>query len=67
MTNSGLFAVHKIIKSFPNTRKVVKHIWRIHGKNLSGHGENAKRLLAYSPYTPRDIKLRIFLIPYGIC
>jgi hypothetical protein len=26
------------------------------GKNLCVHGEDAKRLLAYSPYTPRNKK-----------
>ncbi len=31
----------------------------IRGKNLCVHGEVAKRLLAYSPNTPRDIKVRI--------
>ncbi len=42
-----------------NVRKVFKHIWRIRGKNLCVHGEDAKRLLAYSPYTPRDIKVHM--------
>jgi hypothetical protein len=51
--NLGLFAVHK---SSPNARKVFKRIWRIRGKNLCVHREDANRLLAYSPYTPRDIK-----------
>jgi hypothetical protein len=31
----------------------------MHGKNLCVHGEDAKRLLAYSHTTPRDIKVRI--------
>ena len=31
----------------------------IGGKNLCVHGEDAKRLLAYSHNTPRDIKVRI--------
>jgi len=30
---------------------------QIRGKNLCVHGEEAKRLLAYSPNTPRDIKV----------
>ncbi len=44
-------------KSSLNTRIVFKHIQRIRGKNLCEHGEDAKRLLAYSPNTPRDIKV----------
>jgi hypothetical protein len=42
--------------SSPNVRKVFKRIWRIRGKNLCVHGEDTKRLLAYSPYTPRDLR-----------
>jgi hypothetical protein len=33
-------------------------IQRIRGKNLYIHGENAKRLSAYSPNKARDVKLR---------
>jgi hypothetical protein len=44
-------------KSSPNTQKVFKRIRRIRGKNLCGHGVDAKRLLAYSPNTPKDIKV----------
>jgi hypothetical protein len=29
----------------------------IRGKNLCVHGVDAKRLLTYSPYTPKDIKV----------
>ena len=29
------------------------------GKNLCVHGEDAKRILAYSPNTPKDIKVCI--------
>jgi hypothetical protein len=36
-------------KSSPNMRKVFKRIQRIRGKNLCVHGEDAKRLLTYSP------------------
>jgi hypothetical protein len=43
--------------SSPNTRKVFKRIRRIRGKNLCVHGEDAKRLLAYSPNTPKDINV----------
>jgi hypothetical protein len=46
-------------KSSPNTRKVFKRIRRICGKNLCVHGEDAKRLLAYFPNTPKDIKVCI--------
>jgi hypothetical protein len=63
MANWG-YLVYK--KSFPNTQKVFKHIWRIRGKNLYLHGEDAKRLLAYSPNMPKDIKLcisQLIIIP----
>jgi len=46
-------------KSSSNMRKVFKRIRRTPGKNLSVQGEEAKRLLAYSPNTPRDIKVCI--------
>ncbi len=46
-------------KLSPNARKVFKRIQRMHGKNLCIHGEDAKRLLAYSHTSPRDIKVRI--------
>ncbi len=42
----------RFTKSSPNAQKVFKRIRRIRGKNLCVHGEDAKRLLAYSPYTP---------------
>jgi hypothetical protein len=45
-----------------NTANVVcgtQNFLQIRGKNLCVNGENAKRLLAYSPNTPRDIKVRI--------
>ncbi len=51
---SGLFAV---IKSSPYARKVFKRIRRMRGKYLCVNGEDAKRLLAYSPNTPRDVKV----------
>jgi hypothetical protein len=35
------------------------HVRRIRGKNLCAYGEYSKKLLAYSPYAPRDIKLSI--------
>jgi hypothetical protein len=54
--NLGLM---RYTKSSLNARKVFKHIWRIREKNLCIHGEDAKRLLAYSPYTPGDIKVCI--------
>ncbi len=44
-------------KSSPNTRKVFKRIRRIRGKNLCVYGEDVKRLLTYSPNTPKDIKV----------
>jgi hypothetical protein len=44
----------------PNTWKVLKRIQRMRGKNLCVHGEDAKILLAYSPNTPKDIKVCIY-------
>jgi hypothetical protein len=49
----------RYIKWSPNTRKVFKRFWRVRGKNLCVHGEDAKRLLAYSPNTPKEIKVCI--------
>ncbi len=51
-------------KSSPNTRKVFKHIRRIRRKNLCAHGEDAKRLLTYSPNTPKDISFLKILSNY---
>jgi hypothetical protein len=42
-----------------NTRKVFKRIQRICGKNLCVHEVDAKRLLTYSPNTPKNIKVLI--------
>ncbi len=53
----GLFAVHKIVSEY---RKVFKLIRRMQGKNLCVHGVDAKRLLAYSPNTPKDIKVCMY-------
>jgi hypothetical protein len=47
--NVGLFAVHRIFSKYAD---------RIYAYNAV-HGEDAKRLLAYSPNTTRDIKVRI--------
>ncbi len=44
-------------KSSPYERKVFKHIRRMREKDLCVHGEDSKRLLAYSPNTPRDTKV----------
>ncbi len=54
-----LFAVYKIVSEY-STRKVFKRIGRMRGKNLCIHGEDAKRLLAYSPNTPKVIKVCIY-------
>ncbi len=51
---SGLFAVQKLS---PYTRKVFKRIRRMRGKDLCVNGEDAKRLSAYSPNMPRDVKV----------
>jgi hypothetical protein len=56
MSNQGYLRYTKLS---PNARNVFKRIRRMHGKNLCVHGEDAKRLLAYSHNTPRDIKVRI--------
>jgi hypothetical protein len=47
-----------------NTRKVIKRVCGICGKNLNVDGEEAKRLMEYSPNpnTPRDIELSISLL-----
>jgi hypothetical protein len=59
MENMANWGYLRYTKSSPNMRKVFKRIRRIRGKNLCVLGEDAKRLLAYSPNTPRDIKVRI--------
>jgi hypothetical protein len=46
-------------KSSPYARKVFKHIRRISGNDLHVYGDDAKRLFAYSPNRPRDIKVCI--------
>ncbi len=38
-------------------RKVFKRIRRMRGKDLCVNGEDAKSILAYSPNTPRDVKV----------
>ncbi len=50
----GLFAVNEIISEYA---EVFKRIRRLRGKNLCVHGVDAKRLLTYSPNTPKDIKV----------
>ena len=52
----GLYAVHKIVSKYT---KVFKQIRRVRRKNLCAHGEDAKRLLAYSHNMSRDIKVSI--------
>jgi hypothetical protein len=51
---SGLLPV---LKSSPYAWKVFKRIRRMRGKDLCVIGEDPKRLLAYSPNTPRDVKV----------
>ena len=36
---------------------VFKRIGRMRGKDLCVNGEDAKSILAYSPVTPRDVKV----------
>jgi hypothetical protein len=59
MENMAIWDYLRHTESSPNTRKVFKRIRRIRRKNLCVHGEDAKRLLAYSPNTSRDIKVCI--------
>jgi hypothetical protein len=57
--------------------KVFQRNRRIRRENLSLHEEDAKRLLAYAPNTPRDVKLSIsplimvnknfFFDPFDLC
>ncbi len=54
MANQGYLQYTKLS---PHVRKVFKHIWKMRGKDLCVHGEDAKRLLVYSPNIPRDIKV----------
>jgi hypothetical protein len=56
MANWGYLRYTKLS---PNMQKVFKRIQSIRGKNLCVHGEEAKRLLAYSPNTPKDMKVCI--------
>ncbi len=46
-----VISVHKIVSKYAES--ILTYL-EIHGKNLCVHGEDAKRLLAYSPNTPRD-------------
>ncbi len=57
--NMAIWGYLRYTKSSPNAWKVFKRIRRIRRKNLCVHGEDAKRLLAYSTYTPIDIKVCI--------
>ncbi len=59
MENMANWGYLRYTKSSPTTRKVFKHIRRMRGKNLCVDGEDAKRLSAYSPNTPKDIKVCI--------
>jgi hypothetical protein len=60
MENMANWGCLRYTKSSPNSRKVFKRIRRMRGKNLCVHGEDAKILLAYSPNTPKDIKVCIY-------
>jgi hypothetical protein len=50
MEKMAIWGYLRYTKSSPNTGKVFKRIRRI-------RGEDAKRLLTYSPNTPKDIKV----------
>ena len=60
MENMANWGCLRYTKSSPNTRKEIKHIRRMREKNLCLHGEDTKILLAYSPNTPKDIKVCIY-------
>jgi hypothetical protein len=49
-----------VIYNSQNCLRIFKRIQRVRGKNLYEHGEDAKRLFAYSPNTPKDIKVFIY-------
>ncbi len=57
MENMTNWSYLRYTKSSPNTWKVFKRIRRKRGRNLCVHGEDSKRLLAYSPNKPKDIKV----------
>jgi hypothetical protein len=59
MKNMANWGYLRYTKSSPNTRKVFKRIRRMRGKNLCVHGEDAKRLLAYSFHVV--VRIRIIL------
>ncbi len=46
--------------SSPNTLKVFKCIRRICGKYFSTNGDSSKKILSFSPHTPKGIKLSLF-------
>jgi hypothetical protein len=48
MENMAIWGYLRYTKSSSNARKVFKRIWRIRGKNLCVHGEDAKRLGVFS-------------------
>jgi hypothetical protein len=54
MSNQGYL---RYKKTSPYAWKVFKRIWRMRGKDLCVNGEDAKNILAYSPNTPRDVKV----------
>ncbi len=54
-TKIGLFAVHKIVSEYSECISTFRRIRRY----LSAYGKNPKRILPYSPNTPRDIKLSL--------
>jgi hypothetical protein len=60
MENMANWGYLRYTKSSPNMRRVFKRIRRIRGKNLCVHGEDAKRLLAYFPYSQKDTKMCIY-------
>jgi hypothetical protein len=52
MEKMAIWGYLRYTKSSLNTQKVFKRIRRIRGKNLCVDGEDAKRVLTYSPNTP---------------
>jgi hypothetical protein len=49
--------VRGICKKYLIVHEEYDEVWKIRRKYLIAYGENAKRILPYSPNTPTDIKL----------
>jgi hypothetical protein len=58
---SGKYGKCRIVCGTQNRLRIhaqcINRIQRMRGKNICIHGSDAKKLLAYSPSTPKDTKL----------